>query len=99
MNNQLTSIEIPDSVTDIRYDAFANNPLENISLSTGITSIRENVFGDSFRNITRIKLGSMVNLQGDNDMAWRIFRTAYEANGGKAGVYTFRNSKWNWRRG
>jgi len=111
-NNRLTSVTIPDSVTYINHadffslgssrvnvpGAFANNPqLTSITIGNGIDSLHENVFAGSLRNVSRISIGANVNLLGNSEVVWRMFRTAYEANGARAGVYTLRDGSWNWQ--
>ena len=72
-------------------------PVTSITIGSGIDSINENAFSGSLRNVTRISIGANVNLLGDREVVWRVFRIAYEANGARAGVYTFSNGRWNWQ--
>ena len=94
-DNRLADIAIPDGANGrIGVGAFVENPLTEIALDDGIFSIHGNAFGDSLRTVTRIRLGTFVNLLGDEYVAWRLFRTAYEANGARAGVYRLEAGVW-----
>jgi len=95
-NNRLTSVNIPSSVRTLEPAAFANNPLTSIVIGEGIGSIHESVFSGALRDVTQISIGANVNLQGNNEIVWRMFRAAYEENGARAGVYTFRDGQWDW---
>ena len=95
-NNRLASVNIPSNVRTLDSNAFANNPLTSIVIGDGIGSIHESVFSGSFRDVTQISIGANVNLQGNNEIVWRVFRAAYEANGARAGVYTLRDGQWDW---
>jgi hypothetical protein len=96
VDNQLTSVTIPDSVTSIGFEAFANNPsLTSITIGNGVGSLNENVFTGSLRNVTRISIGTNVNLRGSSDVVWSGFRGFYELNGNRAGTYTLSNGRWS----
>jgi len=98
--NQLTSIEIPDSVTHIGNRAFANNQmLAGITIGDGIGFLYEGVFEDSLRHVSRISIGLNVDLRNSefSSSVWREFRSAYEANDRRAGVYTLGTAGWTWQ--
>ena len=96
-SNRLTSVHIPDRVTSIGQEAFAFNPLTSITIGNGLASINESVFWGSLRDVTQISIGANVNLIGNSEVVWRMFRVAYEANGARAGVYTLRDGTWSWQ--
>ena len=59
---QLISVVIPNSVTDIEYNAFSNNQLTSITISNNVTSIGSRAFHDN--NLTRVTIPNSVTSIG-----------------------------------
>jgi hypothetical protein len=108
--NQLTSVTIPNSVTFIGGGAFANNQLTSVTIPNSVTEIYGSAFANN--QLTIITIGANVTLGGksmtyniENGESEVIFYTAfdngfddfYNAQGRRAGTYTYRNGSWSRR--
>lgn len=90
LNNRLTFIKLPDTITSIDISAFQNNDLTEIDLPDSLQKIEGKAFYDN--SITKITIGSNVTI-GDKAFADdNKFREAYLANG--AGTYIYLNGIW-----
>jgi hypothetical protein len=92
--NQLTRIIISNHVGTIKERAFANNPLTSIIIPDSVTAIEKMSF---LRNpLTTITVGA--NIAIESDPAYPTFMNGfdnfYNAQGRKAGTYTFSNGQW-----
>ena len=90
LNNNLTEIDIPDTVTSIDIGAFQSNDLTSIVLPSSLLKIEAKAFYDN--NITSVTIGANVTLadkifQDDNS-----FNTAYATGG--AGTYKYVAGVW-----
>jgi len=90
LNNNLTDLDIPDTVTYIDVAAFQSNKLTSIVLPANLIKIETKAFYDN--NITSVTIGSNVTLadkvfQNDNS-----FNTAYATGG--AGTYHYVDGIW-----
>ena len=62
-SKQLISVVIPNSVTDIEYNAFNNNQLTNVTIPDNVTSIGNSAF--SSNQLTTVTIPSSVTSIGD----------------------------------
>jgi len=99
-NNRITNVVLGNRVRSIGEHVFDNNYVTNITISNGISVIHGNVFAGTFRSISRIVIGSNVNIRASvpADVVWEGFRNAYSANGHRAGAYTLQNDgRWGFQ--
>ena len=89
-HTQLTSVTIPNRVTTIGFGTFSHNQLTSITIPNSVTTIE----GEAFYNnrLTSITIGANVNI-ADNAFDNR-FVAFYNAQGRRAGTYTFSNGNW-----
>ncbi|MDR0472773.1 MAG: leucine-rich repeat domain-containing protein [Treponema sp.] len=105
--NQLTSLTIPDRVngasafsnnqlTDIRSYAFFGNQLTSVVIGDRVTSIWTGAFDNN--PLTSITIGANVAIDKAlySGSSYYSFPAAYNRNGMKAGVYTYRNRRWSY---
>jgi hypothetical protein len=97
--NKLTSITIPDGVTNIEWSAFNGNQLTSITIPNSVTSIEKNAFRGN--PLTSITIGANVSIEPDTYSSYdrkeyKEFISFYNNNGKKAGVYTYRRNNWNY---
>jgi hypothetical protein len=106
MGNRLRNLIIPNNVISIGNDAFASNQLISVTISNSVTSIGHNAFRNN-SELTRIVISANVTIEETPDFLRDIvndtsnyssFPEFYNGNGKRAGVYTFRNGKWNYSR-
>jgi len=67
-----------------------------VVISDNITAFNLNVFEGS-RNLTQIRIGPNVDIQGTDLMAYYNFWGAYMGNSRMAGTYTFSDGRWTRR--
>jgi len=97
-NLKLSSIIIPNSVTEIGAGAFCDSSLTSIVIPDSVTIIREDAF--SINPLTSITIGANVTLEKaafetfvNNDLN-DTFNEVYNNNGKQAGMYTLKNGVW-----
>jgi predicted RNA-binding Zn-ribbon protein involved in translation (DUF1610 family) len=96
--NKLTTIVIPPSVTSIGNGAFRDNKLTSLSIPPSVTHIGEDAF--RYNPLTKIIIGADVILgKIYDDECYRCafdddFDDFYNANGKKAGTYTYDDGQW-----
>ena len=89
--NNISTIELPDSLTRIDVRAFFNNPIETVVIPDSVSRIENN----AFNNLVEITVGDNLSdlidgaINGNN-----AFRDAYTAAGGGAGTYRLVGGQW-----
>ena len=97
-NNNITEIEIPDSVRVIDDIAFWDNKLIAVEIPSSVEEIGGAVFAEN--NISKIVMPSDVNLslylQDDDDLMGEgsRFKDYYNQQDKKAGTYLLRGDDW-----
>ena len=90
LNNNLTEVDIPDTVTSIDTAAFQSNDLTSIVLPASLLKIETKAFYDN--NITSVTIGANVTLADKVFQNNNSFNTAYAAGG--AGTYHYIAGTW-----
>jgi hypothetical protein len=99
-SNQLTSVTLPNGVTSIGDTAFSSNRLTSVTLPTSVTHIGSSAFFGNI-NLTSIIIGANVTIGATKDAFKNSnsqdnsFPDFYNANGKKAGAYTYSAGKWS----
>jgi hypothetical protein len=87
MNNQLTSLTIPDSVAAFNSNVFSGaRNLTRISIGANV----------SFIGTERLTPNIDVTVAGAERLAFN-FESYYKSNNLQAGIYTFSNGRWNFQ--
>jgi hypothetical protein len=96
--NQLTSVIIPDSVRTIGVSAFSFNQLTSVTIPDSVRTIGRGAFINN--RLTSITIGADVTIEIPNSRIEEAFnnnfRSFYDNNGKKAGVYTYRRNNWSY---
>ena len=66
-NNQLTSVSMPNSVTEIHREAFAGNQLTRVSIPFNVTRIGNRAFANN--QLTSVRIPESVRYIGDGAFA------------------------------
>ena len=90
LRKDISSVVIPECVTEIAYGAFAENQLTELVIPKGVKKIGELAFRDNPLN--SITVGANVKLDRSFDNRFGIF---YTRNDKVAGTYLFNGEKWN----
>jgi hypothetical protein len=99
-NENLVRIRVPDTVTYIRKEAFAGNPLSSVEIPDSVTFIGNRAFRSEQTTVSSVTLGANVmfgrddnrlgfNFDFDIDPFGNDFVSFYNKNGKKAGTYTY----------
>lgn len=89
--NQLTWIDLPDSLTRIDTRAFYDNPISSVIIPDGVITIENNAFNKLTSitvggNLTDLKYGA---INGNN-----AFRDVYNSPNGGSGTYVWDGKNW-----
>jgi len=109
--NDIRNLTIPDSVTEIGNGAFMDNDLSDIFIPDSVKRIGYNAFCmNPVRTVIigeNVQLDSIGGYDTQLESEWRYiafyngyeveFDDFYEANGKKAGTYTYVNNNWDFR--
>ena len=92
LDNILSHIIFPETLTPIDLWAFKDNNLTEINLTESMTTVEQNAFANN--NITKITIGSKLNSIGTTAFGSNHagFVAAYTTGG--AGTYLFINNVW-----
>jgi hypothetical protein len=94
-DNQLSQVTISNSVTRIRYLTFSDNKLTSVTIPNSVTNIEWSAF--TRNQLTSITIGADVSIDPKIGEAFdNKFRSFYDKNGKKAGVYTYRRNNWSY---
>jgi len=99
-NNRITTVKLGNRLSSISDHAFDNNFITNITIGNGIGTINGNAFAGAFRYISRIVIGSNVNIRASKptDVVWEGFRNAYNNTySHRSGIYTLQNGIWHFQ--
>lgn len=67
-NRKVTSVQIPDTITDIGHNAFAGcSNLNRVKFSKNVKRIRQDLFAND------LKLSKITGLDGVTDLSWATF--------------------------
>ncbi|GHV31445.1 hypothetical protein AGMMS4952_20230 [Spirochaetia bacterium] len=94
MDNQLTSVTIPNSVTSIHTNAFMDNQLTSVTIPNSVTSIYGGAF--SGNQLTSVTLPNNVGISNDAFYNKLISELGgyYSSVGKKAGTYSVVGKGW-----
>jgi hypothetical protein len=97
--NNLTSVVIPNGVTYIGKEAFSGNRLTSVVIPNSVTFIGFEAFADN--QLTSVTLPANVDLKWSGSLPSALAipcAGAYNANGKKAGTYTWTDGRgWTYR--
>lgn len=89
--NQLTQIDLPDSLTRIDTRAFYDNPISSVIIPDGVITIENN----AFNKLTSITVGgNLTDLKSGAINGNNAFRDAYNAPNGGSGTYVWDGKNW-----
>jgi len=90
-NQLMTGVTIPNSVTSIGTAAFLGNRLTSVTIPNSVTSIGG--FAFQLNQLTSVTIGANVKIESDSFS--KEFFDFYNAQGQRAGTYTFSNGEWD----
>lgn len=90
VNNELTSVTIPNSVTTIGINAFYFNKLTSVTIPSSVTTIGIDAF--AYNPLTSVTIGSGVSI--DPTSIPNSFFSAYSASAKAAGTYIWDGVSW-----
>lgn len=94
-DNDISSASFGTGLTRIEGGAFSNNNFTEVVLPTNVVYVGEGAFGYGNNYITRIEIGSNVEIGNDHSFGWygNSFRTLYNVSK-EAGIYIYSGGTW-----